>query len=117
MANAESGVRRTIKTAVIVAAEVWISTLPVPWWVFPAALLAGVLYLVWTWVPPGKGAMGHIRLASLVVVAIWLVGIAIAARHCQVGALVHESGVLRLQRSPYSRNLSRNGTSSTRLTG
>ncbi len=79
MANAESGVRRTIKTAVIVAAEVWISTLPLPWWVFPAALLAGVLYLVWTWVPPGKGAMGHIRLASLVVVAIWLVGIAIAA--------------------------------------
>jgi hypothetical protein len=29
--------------------ELWIGSLPLPWWVLPPAILIGVIYLFWTW--------------------------------------------------------------------
>lgn len=65
--------RNSVQSLVIVLAEIWIGTLGLPWWVLPAAILCGALYLVATWTP----AKGHelFRHAGMGITGIALVAV------------------------------------------
>ena len=58
--------RNIVKTVLVVLIEVWIGGLDFPPWVLPLAILLGVLYLVWTWVPGSSRLRKWVRGGALV---------------------------------------------------